>query len=385
MMEPGLTTKLWRGALMIAALGGIVALVGALLRWSHGAGARGGSSLPAHRVAVAVHWDAARGLVIDEQSSLSRQLARHALKLEKVRFPALTVSGVIVARLRAGEEPVEDRWQFTDANLTSTYADWLRTRSELEFSRRQLAKTIELTAAETDYLDANLRRIEPLWKGGNLPEREYKSAKAELLRVQLQGEKDVFAAESTLRVTMKTMTALERALAQEGIEPAIFEQAREPTVIVSANVPESKISRVRIGQECLAQFYAFPGRTFSGHVGLPSSLLTRERRTLRVLFQLTDAAELLRPGMFAEVGLGTDEREALLVPAESLLHVNHADYVLVEESPGLCRPAKVRTGEQFQGMFELLEGPAAGQTVIGSGAILLQPALVQAMRQGMTK
>ncbi|HTI50906.1 MAG TPA: efflux RND transporter periplasmic adaptor subunit, partial [Planctomycetaceae bacterium] len=123
----------------------------------------------------------------------------------------------------------------------------------------------------------------------------------------------------------------------------------------------------------------YPDRTFAAHVETLSPLLSDQRRTLRVLFELSDPDNVLRPGMFAEVGLGTDDREALLIPADALLHISQEDYIVVGAGPGKWRVTLVRTGEEHEGTFEVLRGLAPGGTVIGSVAILLKPAVMQAL------
>lgn len=374
-------TRLWRGVWMVVGFVGIVGLVASLVRPASQPAPAAPAQTEAPHMEPAVAVQPGGLIAIAPDSPLNAHLEERQLKPQFVQFPALTVSGSILARIRSGDEPIEDRWQFSNTDLASTYADWLRTKGEVDFARRQLTKTRELATAQIDYLQANLRRLEPLWKSGNVPERDYKAAQADLLKAQLQGEKDIFAAESTLRVTQKNFLALERDLSQDGIEPVVFSRAVEHMVLVSANVPETKISQVHEGQACIARFYAFTDRKFDAHVELLSPLLTNERRTLRVLFELSDAENVLRPGMFAEVGLGTDERETILLPAESLLHISMNDYVLVAAGPGLWKPTRVRVGEQFHGTFEVQQGLSPGQTVLSAGAILLKPSVDKILRE----
>src|SRR5579871_5536004 len=171
--------------------------------------------------------------------------------------------------------------------------------------------------------------MEPVAKTGAVSEKEFQGARAELIKAQLQGEKDTFTAQSAERLAQQSKTALERDLAQGGIEAEVFEHAVEHLVLVAANVPETKISQVNKGQECVIHFFSFPGRPFNAGVTSLSSLLMRERRIIRVLIELEDPDGELRTGMFAEVGLGTGEREAIRIPAEALLHYDVEDYVVV--------------------------------------------------------
>lgn len=318
-------------------------------------------------------------LSIDPSSPLRQRLGEAVVASRAVSFATIKVSGSILARIRKGDEPIEDRWQFASSELATSYADWVRTSGEIEFARSQLAKTGELSKAQVDFLEANVRRMQPLVEKGSIAIKEFKSAEAELLKAQLQGDKDVFAAQSTLRIALKTKTALERDLSQEGIEPVVFGRAVEDMVLIAANVPESRVAQVREGQSCLAKFYAFPEHPFDGHVETLGSLLSTERRTLRVLFELNDPDGLLRPGMFAEVGLGTDRREALMVPADALLHLNLDDYVVVAAGEGLWCAERVSVGERHDDEFEVLEGIAPGQTIVSRNAILLKPAIAQSL------
>lgn len=374
-LETDRSVKGWRGAWMLAATIGIVAVIYWLVRPVAPRAAPSAASSRA--VAEAVRAERDGFIVIAGDSPVRKHLAEFEVKTERITFPALTVSGTILARIHSGEEPLEDRWQFSNGELAGKYADWLKTTGEIEFAKNQLKKTKQLVVAENDYLSEVVKRMEPSVKSGAVPEKSFKSAQADLLKAQLQGEKDTFSAESTLRVATKTRTALERDLSQGGIEAVVFGRAVEAMVLIAANVPEAHVSQVREGQGCVARFYAYPEKTFDAHVETLSSLLLSERRTMRVLFELSDPDEVLRPGMFAEVGLGTDPREALLIPAEALLHVQADDYVVAAADEGKWKVAKVRVGEQHAGSFEVLSGLAAGDKIITRGAILLKPAVMQ--------
>src|SRR6185369_12020630 len=96
---------------------------------------------------------------------------------------------------------------------------------------------------------------------------------------------------------------------------------------------------------------------------------------------INDPQDELRPGMFAEIGVGTDPREALLAPAEGILHIGRADYALVGAAgEGKWRIADVQVGEPHGGEVEVLQGVAAGDRLIGKGAILLKPVVVRTLQ-----
>ena len=90
---------------------------------------------------------------------------------------------------------------------------------------------------------------------GGLPEKDLRSAKAELLKAQLQGDKDIFSAKSALRLAIRARERLERELSQAGIEPFVFDRTVENMVLIVAHVPEIKMARVKEEQACDARFY----------------------------------------------------------------------------------------------------------------------------------
>ncbi|MBI2824391.1 MAG: efflux RND transporter periplasmic adaptor subunit [Planctomycetia bacterium] len=382
-MQPGLTakTRTWRTIWMAV---GVLALVWILVYVArpaiHAAAparAPAPTTLPPEPVQLV-----SSGLIrVDPTASFRKQLQTVAVEEERVSFPLMNVSGYVIARVRAGQEPIEDRWQFSAGDLSTAYADWLRVQNEVDFADRQLSKVRELAEAETSFLQLNLDRLKPGLDSGSIPEKDYRQAKADLVKSQLESEKNVFSAESTLRAARRSKTALERHLSQAGIEPIVFTRAVENMVLVVANVPETKVALVREEQPCEARFYGYPDRVFPGHVEALNPLLTEDRRTLRVLFDLNDPEQILRPGMFAEVGLGTEERTALLVPGTALLHVGQSDYVLVQVSDSDWRITQVKVAGSHDGEYEVASGLASGDRVISHGAILLKPMVTQSVSE----
>lgn len=363
---------------MTLAMAGIAAILWVLLK-------------PPSRVAIAEDEKATaaieparvvepRRLAISRDSAFRQRLHELELKTRRVSFPILTVSGSIIARVRPGKEELLDRWQFSTSELSATYSDWLKTKSEIEFAERQLAKTEELVVAETDYLEKMVKRLEGITASGSLPEKDLRSAKADLLKAQLKGEKDVFSAKSELRLAIRARDRLERELSQTGLEPFVFDRSVENMVLIVAQVPEIRIAHVKVEQACVAKFYGLPDRTFPGHVETLSANLTQDRRMLRVLFDLNDPSGVLKPGMFAEVGLGTEERDSLMVPAAALLHIGSRDYVLVSDGDETWRVADVKVGESHDEWYEVLEGLHSGDRILGDGAVPLKPLVAQALK-----
>ena len=313
-------------------------------------------------------------------SLLEKKFITSTVQEDQVSTPLLIVTGAVVARLPKGTGPIEDRWQFNSLDLSAVYADWLRVSTEKEFNYKRLAKIHELTAAQYNSQKIAVERLRKLVATGTEAIRDLTSAEANLLQVQLEGQKDIYEAETALTVATRTRAALERKLFQEGIDPLLLEHSSPGIALIMADVPELKIRQVSVGQSCTARFYGLSEQSFSGKVRSLAPTLSPERHTLRVFFELNDQHDQFKPGMYAEIGLGTDPRPAILIPTDSVLHSQNSDYVLVNAGSGLWRITEVQVGENVDDHVEILKGLQGGEVIIGSGAILLKPMLVQALQ-----
>jgi DNA-binding protein H-NS len=308
---------------------------------------------------------------------LEKKLAVSAVNRRTSTTPLLKVVGSVVARLPSGPGLAEGRWDFNAPELASAYADWLKARADVPFNEKQLAAIHDLTVAKVNAQTKVVERLEKLVKAGTDPEKDLVAAQAELLQDQIQGRKDEHEAETNLKNAQRTLATLERQLLQAGIDPELLVRATESKAIVVAEVPEARVGLIHSGQACIAEFYAFANTTFHGRVGSLAPTLSKERRTLRVFFEVDDPQGRLKPGMFADIGLGADARDVLDMPADGVLHVGQSDYALVAAEAGVWVVTRITTGEQSGHRVEVLGGLRPGDRVIGAGAILLKPFVVQ--------
>lgn len=319
-------------------------------------------------------------IAVRTDSPLAAKLDVRTVDPERITAPLLTVTGSIVARLAPGKDTAEARWDFSQVDLATTYADWLRARAEEPYAEQQLAKTRQLAAARISAQTKVVDRLRRLVEVGTDSPRDLAKAEADLVEAQLEAQKQVFEAETALKNASRSRGTLERQLFQAGIDPTLLSRAAEGTTILVAEVPEAQVGRVHVGQSAEARFFALPGEPVVGRVSSLAPTLASERRTLRVFFELDDQKAQLRPGMFAEVGLGTEPRDALLVPSDAVLHVGRSDYVLVQTSPGLWRVTEVQVGEANGPNVEALGGLRPGDRIVGNGAILLKPLIAKALQ-----
>lgn len=142
---------------------------------------------------------------------------------------------------------------------------------------------------------------------------------------------------------------------------------------LDAQVYESQLPLIRVGNRVSATVEAMPGRSFEGAVVFIHPHLDPATRTALVRVELENPDLSLRQGMFATVTLETEAPggELPLIPREALLDTGTRQVVFVALGEGRFEPRSVRVGVNGAGMVQVLEGLRPGETVVTSGQFLL--------------
>ena len=324
---------------------------------------------------------------VEPDSVLEKSLSFDTVRRQTVDVPALTVTGSVMARLPPGRDDAQSRWDFATPEVAATYADWVKARADVAFYQGQAVEIKKLAESRVDFWVEEVKRLTELVKIGAESKSNLAQTKFNHDQAVLQRRKDVYEADKAVETANRNRGLNERVLLQAGVDPQVVSRGTEGLALVVADVPEASVAQVRVGQECAAKFYSYPDWAPNGPVlvsGIGPSL-SKERRTLRVTFELHDPGGKLLPGMFAEIGLGAKKREALTVAADAVLHAGKADYVLVEVDAGNYRACPVRVGtpvpaDSAEKPRLIVEtGLREHCRVVGGGAILLKPVMMKAL------
>jgi membrane fusion protein (multidrug efflux system) len=132
------------------------------------------------------------------------------------------------------------------------------------------------------------------------------------------------------------------------------------------SVPENFIASLREGLSVRARAPAYPGRSFAGSVASIDSRVDMNTRAVTVRALLANEDGALKPGMFLNVSLANDEREALVIPEEALTPEAERQYVFVVAN-GKAERREVRIGNRRPGSVEVLTGLNPGENVVVEG------------------
>lgn len=129
------------------------------------------------------------------------------------------------------------------------------------------------------------------------------------------------------------------------------------------DVPEREAIGIRAGQPVQLTVEGEP-EPHTGRVARISPALSEESRTLLVEAEVPNPSGRLRPGTFAKAEIVTQSGEpAVLVPVSAVISFAGIEKVLGVED-GKAVEKRVRTGRRAGERVEILEGAAAGDTVV---------------------
>lgn len=163
--------------------------------------------------------------------------------------------------------------------------------------------------------------------------------------------------------------AVQGAYVQPGTE--LFEIADLSRVWVLADIHEYEIARVKTGQAARVELSSAPGAPVSGKVFFIYPALDSDSRTLRVRIELANRNMTLRPGMYGDVVIQLESAYGVVIPAEALIDTGEYQYVFVAQGGGRFEPRRVRAGARSDNKAQILEGLAAGETVVTTANFMI--------------
>jgi RND family efflux transporter MFP subunit len=151
-----------------------------------------------------------------------------------------------------------------------------------------------------------------------------------------------------------------------GVEIADFS-----TLEVETDVPELRLSQVKVGGPCEIVLDAYPAKRYRGKAHEITPRVNRTKATVTVKVAFVDDREGVMPDMAARVSFLSSELDKAelkappktIVPSEAIATLNGAKVVYVFED-GKVRAAPIELGPPFGGGFELVRGPGAGTKLV---------------------
>lgn len=152
----------------------------------------------------------------------------------------------------------------------------------------------------------------------------------------------------------------------------IMEIAGLGRVWVTAEVFESDVASVDVGDAIEFRFGYQPGEVYRARIDFIHPVLEAMTRTLQVRASVPNPHRKLKPNMFAEATIHVEgEDEVLLVPQEAVIRTESRDRVVLARGDGRYKSVAVRVGRVTDEQAEVLEGLEDGDQIVTSAQFLI--------------
>jgi membrane fusion protein, copper/silver efflux system len=152
----------------------------------------------------------------------------------------------------------------------------------------------------------------------------------------------------------------------------LFRIADLSVVWVLADVAERDLGLIAPGQTVTVTARGYPGRTFTGKIGLIYPVLSKETRTARVRIELANPDGILKPNMYADALIESGSGAPVIaVPESAVIDSGTRQLVIVDKGEGRFEPRKVKAGMRGNGFAEIKEGVSEGEKAVTAANFLI--------------
>lgn len=206
------------------------------------------------------------------------------------------------------------------------------------------------------------------------------AAKARMLQAGMTPRQaDAVARSGRLQATQGILSPLDGVVTEIAVREGmtvtpgmtLFRLADLARVWVIAEVPEAQARAIAPGQAVTVSATAAP-EPVTGKVDAILPDVNPATRTIKVRIVLPNKQRLLVPGMFASVRFESGARQDVLqIPTEAVIRTGQRSVVMVDTGPQGYVTTEIRTGQEVDGITEVVSGLRAGQKVVTSGQFLI--------------
>ena len=143
------------------------------------------------------------------------------------------------------------------------------------------------------------------------------------------------------------------------------------TVWVEADVYESEIPLVKVGQQATINLSYYPEETFKGRISYIYPYLDEKTRTVKVRLEFPNPALKLKPDMYVNAEIKIDSGKHLAVPEEAVLDTGLRKVIFIDKGNGRFEPKEIKLGSKLDGFYQVLSGVKEGEKIAASSVFLL--------------
>jgi RND family efflux transporter MFP subunit len=149
---------------------------------------------------------------------------------------------------------------------------------------------------------------------------------------------------------------------------AVVTMADMESLIVEADVSETNLEKVKVGQPCEIQLDALPGERFPGQVHMIVPTADRSKATVMTKIKFLQIDPRVLPEMSAKVNflsrpISPEEKPKIAIPLSTIVEKDRKSFVFRIEGD-IVREVQIEKGGTLADLVEITRGLKAGEKLV---------------------
>ncbi|MFM9835946.1 MAG: efflux RND transporter periplasmic adaptor subunit [Methylophilaceae bacterium] len=268
----------------------------------------------------------------------------------KVEVGSQVKRGQVLARIDATDTNLNT--QAANADVRAAEANYELAKAEVERQRKLVEKKF-ISQSALEVREADLKTSAA----------KVQQAKAQASATGNQSRYATLVADREGVVTQ--VHAEPGQVVQAGEMVAQIVDTKQIEVLIS--VPESRMTKVKIGEKVAIKLWADREKTYLGIVREVAPAASSTTRTFDVRVAIKDADEAVKLGMTAGVKFADEGTTDILVPSAALTQINGKSIVWVIDKNGVANTREVTAGQYSEEGVPIISGLQADELVAIAG------------------
>lgn len=156
----------------------------------------------------------------------------------------------------------------------------------------------------------------------------------------------------------------------------IFDIAQINEVWAIANINESDINQVKIGENASVTTLSDPDKIHSGKVDKIFNIIDPETKAMKVRIILKNPSYLLKPEMRATIRLSyTEDKSMIAIPSDAVIFDKSKNYVMIYHNKNNIETRQVEVFRQVDNLTYISNGLKVNEKVINHNQLLIYDAI----------
>jgi len=142
---------------------------------------------------------------------------------------------------------------------------------------------------------------------------------------------------------------------------------------VLADIYQSELPWVKVGQDAEIELSYLPGKSFKGKITFVYPYMSEETKTATVRIEVPNTSFAdLKPDMFATVKITSPVKlSAVVIPDQAVIRSGERNIVVIALGGGYFEPREVKLGVMSDGYDQVLDGVKEGEKIVTSSQFLI--------------